>query len=94
MAERNAVCVTCGKSYELCRKCDDKNAEYATWHASCDTHECFQVMLVLNDYYFKKITKQEAQECLGELLTEDMKPYHPTTAKLIDEIMVEDEADE
>lgn len=91
MAKKTAVCVTCGKEYELCRKCDEKNKEYATWHASCDTPECFQVLLVLNEYYFGKVSKEDARERLSELLTEDMKPYHEAAAGLIHEIMGGDE---
>lgn len=95
MAGNNAVCVTCGKAYTLCRKCDKENgAEYATWHASCDTPECFQVLLVLNEYYYDKISKEEAYERLSELLTEDMRPYHEAAAGLIHEIMGEEDEDE
>lgn len=91
MSEKKLLkCVTCGKSYSGCRTCEEaRNSGMYRWRQSCDTMECFQVHLVLKDYYYKVISKEAAKNLLKDILTEDMKPYDPNSAWLIEEVMAE-----
>lgn len=67
MAENkpNAVCVTCGRPYRLCRSCEKlKSAGIYTWRASCDTPECYGIFLTALAFRDGKITPEEAAERL------------------------------
>ena len=87
------TCVTCGKEYKGCRYCEEakKNGRFM-WRQSCDTTECFQVLLIVSDFYYGKISKKDAKQRITPLLTEDMKPYHESARGTIGQIMAEDPA--
>lgn len=74
--EHTHECLVCGKKYNLCRSCNEmKNHGLFSWRATCDTTECFQVFVVLNDFDYGKITREEARKQLDRFLSEDMKPF-------------------
>lgn len=60
------------------------------WRQSCDTMECYQILTVLTEFYYERMSKEEAKGHLTKLLTEDMKPYHDAAAPLIEKIMYEE----
>jgi len=57
---------------------------------SCEKVACFQVLLVLTDFYYNKITKQEAREMLSNLLPEVPPPYVQEAQVILDKILEED----
>lgn len=84
------TCVTCGKLYKGCRTCEDaRDAGVFMWRQSCDTTECFQVHMVIKDYYNNEVSKEAAKKLLEGIITDEMKPYEPNTRWLIEEIMAE-----
>lgn len=87
MDNTHRKCVVCGKLYKACRNCK-KEIDSGTifWRASCDTRECFSVMLILSDFYYNRISKSEARSLLDEYLNTDMLPYSENTKNLIDKI--------
>lgn len=88
----NRTCVVCGRSYKACRNCEDaKSKGLFRWRSSCDTPQCFQVLMVINDFYYEKISKQDARNLLDDILTEEMKPYDENARTLIDRIYELDE---
>ena len=88
----NRNCVVCGKSYKLCRTCEDAKAKgLFRWRSSCDTPQCFQVLMVINDFYYEKISKEDARNLLDGILTEEMKPYDENARILIEKIYEADE---
>lgn len=83
----NRTCVVCGKEYHACHDCEEARLiNHSRWRNSCDVPECFQVLLVLTDYYNKVIDKSTARELLDKILTVDMLPYEAQAKILIDEI--------
>lgn len=90
--ENRRTCVVCGKKYKACRNCEESVQRGTfTWRASCDTKECFSVMLILNDYFYKRYTKDEAKALLEDRLDETMLPYNENTRFLVEEIMKNDD---
>jgi hypothetical protein len=89
-AKRLLTCVTCGKMYSGCRTCEEaRDKGLFMWRQSCDTPECFQVHMIVKNYYDKVATKKVANEQLEGILTEEMKPYESNARWLIEEIMAE-----
>lgn len=87
VTENNRTCVVCGKSYKACKNCEDVVAKGGfRWRNSCDTPECFQVLMVISDFYYDKLPKKDARELLDMVLTDEMKPYDPNAKTLIDKI--------
>lgn len=81
------TCLVCGKEYPICKRCEElKTHGVSSWRLSCDTPECFKAFLILNDYSYQKLGKDEAKRRLDAILTEEMLPYEPGAKKLIDEI--------
>lgn len=90
--ESRRTCVVCGKKYKTCKTCDKlAQAGTFTWRGSCDTQDCFMVLMILNGYFYKEYTKDEAKELLDEYLTEYMKPYTDNTKNMIEEIYHNDD---
>ena len=91
MSTNNRTCVICARSYHACKDCEDaaKIGNYR-WRNSCDKPECFQVLLVLTDFYYDRITKYQAREMLIGILSDDMLPYDPQAKVLIDRIYDDD----
>ena len=88
----NRNCVVCGESYKLCRNCEEAKAKgLFRWRSSCDTPQCFQVLMVINDFYYEKISKEDARNLLDGILTEEMKPYDENARTLIEKIYEADE---
>ena len=65
--EANSTCIICGKKYHLCIGCDRTKANWKSWKMITDSENCYKIYKVLNDYNYKKITKEEAQKMLNEL---------------------------
>lgn len=53
-----AKCQICGKEYNYCPKC--KNI--GSWKAIADTHECYQIAMVLTGYREGIVNEQQAKE--------------------------------
>lgn len=84
-------CATCGKLYKVCLTCEEARIMgYNFWRATCDRPECYQVHLILHDFYYDKISKEDARKILNEILTEDMLPYTDNARNLIRQIFTED----
>lgn len=87
-------CATCGKLYKVCLTCEEARIMgYNFWRATCDRPECYQVHLILHDFYYDKISKEDARKILNEILTEDMLPYTDNSRNLIRQIFTEDPVD-
>jgi hypothetical protein len=84
-------CATCGKLYKVCFTCESERAKgHEFWRATACSPECYQVHLVLSNYYYKFISKAEAKSYLGQLLEDKMLPYSDNARALIEEIIKDD----
>lgn len=85
-------CATCGKLYKICFTCESEKAKgHVFWRATACSPECYQVHLVLSDYYNSFMSKSDAKEHLERLLEDRMLPYTDTSRNIIEEILKEDE---
>ena len=60
MAENNATCSICGKSYHLCLACKDQ-INLTPWKRHTDTSEHYKIYQILHGYNTKVYTKEEAK---------------------------------
>lgn len=59
MAKLNRVCFTCGQKHSYCPSCyEDRNLE--TWRIMFDTENCKKIFNIINQYFYKHITVDEA----------------------------------
>jgi hypothetical protein len=90
-SKHNRTCVICGKSYRACKSCQDAQAQgQMRWRMSCDVISCFQVLLVLSDFYYGKISKEEARSLMDGLLLDVPPPYVPEAQVILDKIYEEE----
>ena len=64
MADNNMKCSVCGTAYRFCPNC----AEFAgapSWMNEYDSKECETIYLTLNAFWFKHLTKDQAEEKLA-----------------------------
>jgi hypothetical protein len=92
--ERNPnykYCVVCARPYKICPKCEElAGKQILSWKYTCDTHECYQIHLVLHGYFYKEYTKEQAKELLLSLGADMLPSYNESAKELIDEIMYEE----
>lgn len=71
--------------------CEESHARgHIFWRATCDRPECYQVHLILHEFYYGQISKSDAKKILDEILDEDMLPYTENARNLIEQIYKED----
>ena len=58
-------CTLCGSKYEYCPNCS-KDRSKPMWYKLFDGENCHNIFNALNDYKFKLISKEEAQERLAQ----------------------------
>lgn len=56
-------CVLCGNVYSYCPSCT-KDRFKPTWYKLFDSENCHNIFGAINDYKFKLVTKEQAQEVL------------------------------
>lgn len=81
----NRTCALCGKEYSYCPTCRNDSNKPA-WYKLFDSENCKTIFNALNNYKFKLISKEEAQDILKDCdLTIELNERY---RKEIDEIMV------
>lgn len=83
------ICVLCGKEYHYCPSCY-KDKDLAPWHIIYCSDNCKDVFETLNDYNFKKISKQIAKQQLSKCDLSKLEEYSDGSKDLISEIMGKD----
>lgn len=89
MAENNAVCSICGKSYHLCLSCSDA-MKLHPWKTYTDTQECFKVFQVVRGFSTGVYTKNEAKEKLQNVDLKDVNSFRPHIKKIVKDILKEE----
>lgn len=60
MAKLNRICFTCGKKHSYCPSCyDDRHLE--TWHIMFHDENCKNIFNIINQYFYKHITIENAK---------------------------------
>ena len=83
----NATCIICGEKYHLCIACERNKGTWKPWKMITDSENCYGIYQVVNDYNFKKITKEEARIQLGKLDLSKSYTFKDNVKKVISEIM-------
>lgn len=89
MAENNAVCSICGKSYHLCLSCSDA-MKLHPWKTYTDTQECFKVFQVVRGFSTGVYTKDEAKEKLQNVDLKDIDSFRPHIKEIVKDILKEE----
>ena len=59
MANLNRECFTCGRKHSYCPSCyEDRHLE--TWHIMFDDINCKNIFNIVNQYFYKHITVEDA----------------------------------
>lgn len=86
-SRNNAICITCGKPYELCLACERTKSNWQPWKMFADTKNCYDVYEIINDYKFENITKEKAKELLENCNLTDLNSYKDSIKDIINEIL-------
>ena len=79
-------CSICNETYTYCPNCANTHA----WKFYTDTHECYQIFMVIKQYGSKQIDKNEAKDMLeriGITNDTDLSRFKPKIAEKIKEIL-------
>lgn len=85
-------CAICDSTYSYCPNCATTHA----WKFYTDTHECFQIFMIIKQYKTGLMLKDEAKqslEYLGFTLASDFSKFKPDVADKIKEILTVKEAE-
>ena len=66
MANEVSRCIVCGKEYKACFNCADK-LKMQPWTTVCDTQNCYKVYIIVHDFNYGYITKEEAKKKLEKV---------------------------
>lgn len=83
----NSTCAICGQKYHLCVACERKKATWKPWRMFVDKENCYNIYKILNDYNFKKITKDEARKLLLKLDLSGLDTFKESIKENINYIM-------
>ena len=90
MAKLNRTCGICGKRYSYCGSCKvDSNKP--TWMAVFCSDNCKKLYDVINDYRYKKLSKEKAFSKLNELNLSDIDNLPKNFRDYFTEIMTVEE---
>lgn len=78
------TCVVCHGKYEYCGRCKEY-ATLPTWYNAFCGVDCHEIELILNRYYHKHITAEDAKEMLKQYDFSKVKASD--SVELIEEIM-------
>lgn len=85
---KNHRCVICGEEYRFCKTCDElKSHGVFSWRSTCDTAECFQIFLTIDDYKNGRISKEDARNMLRGIAAMSSKKLEDSVKLVVDEIM-------
>ncbi|MEG1562302.1 MAG: hypothetical protein RR365_00995 [Bacteroides sp.] len=82
-----STCVTCGKQYKVCKKCEKAAGIYVPWRLTACSPTCWQISQIINEWFYKSITAEEAQEMLLNVDFEKIPELNSETQKNIELIM-------
>lgn len=86
MAKLNRVCFTCGKKHSYCPTCyDDMSLE--TWHIMFDNENCKNIFNIINQYFYKHITVDEAITQLEQCDLTNIDTFNEDIQKEIKDIL-------
>lgn len=66
MVNELSRCIVCGKEYKTCFNCAEK-LKMQPWTTVCDTQNCYKVHIVVHDFNYGYITKEEAKKKLEKV---------------------------
>ena len=90
MAENNATCKICGKSYYACMSCADAMKVHP-WKVFTDTSEHYKIFQVVRGLSTGVYTKEEAKEKFKNINIEDVESFRPHIRDIIKDVLKEDE---
>jgi hypothetical protein len=67
------TCVTCGKEYTVCKKCEQAAKTFQSWRMSACCPECWQISQIINQWFFKVISAADALLMLKAVETADIE---------------------
>jgi len=96
MADKSSAglvtCVTCGKQYTVCRKCEQHKGTWQSWRMTACNMQCYEISNAIHDYYIGIITATEARDILLAQNYESLESTTENTAKWIAKIILDAEA--
>lgn len=92
MAKKIRTCIICHKKYSYCPSCA-ADANKPTWMFVFCSENCRAIYNVINDYRYKKLSKEEAAQKLGELDLSCSDVMIEDFQNVISEILESDSAD-
>jgi len=81
-------CILCGTQYEYCPRCDDTKPTYFLKYCS---ENCKTISLILNQYSFKHLTKEQAIEELNKCDLSKLKNFEEKEKTYIESILKVDD---
>lgn len=82
----NHECLICGTKYHACDSCEEVR-KIKTYKAITDTSNHYQIYLIVNDYCYKNISKEEAYKLLAKCDLNGKENFKPNVLKVINEIL-------
>ncbi len=66
MVNELSRCIVCGKEYKTCFNCAEK-LKMQPWTTVCDTQNCYKVHIIVHDFNYGYITKEDAKKKLEKV---------------------------
>ena len=92
MAEKNATCKICGKSYYACMSCAD-SMKLKPWQVFTDTANCYKVFQVVRGLSTGVYTKDEAKEKFKNIDLKDVESFRPHIRDIVKDVLKEKKVD-
>lgn len=80
-------CVTCGKEYRMCRKCQHTKIPYVAWRATACSPECYAVSETMNAHFYGRIDSVEAAKQFEEAKWKDIEHILPEVEDYINGVV-------
>ena len=93
MAVPNRKCLACGKEYYFCFKCG-QNRNVPAWHIDFCDETCKKVFETISSYNCGSLTKEQANEMIGEVDAEKFKTLKDSLKNKLKEIKPESKSSE
>ena len=87
------TCVTCGVKYVVCRKCEKTSGVFQSWRMTACCPECWQISQIINQWFYKQITTEEASSRLSLIPQKFLDNANPDTQESIKSIMIKAQPD-
>lgn len=81
------TCVTCGKEYRMCRKCQRSKIPYVAWRATACCPACYEISEAINAHYYGRIDDAEAAKRFEAAKWNEIEHILPNVEKYIGDVM-------